>query len=81
MLFNGWLDPALAARLLFALLLAAVSPDLVRTFHLAHRGRQARAPGFWRRGRPVDYARAVADGALLALIASLACSKLARNHA
>ncbi|WKB53739.1 hypothetical protein [Eleftheria terrae] len=77
-LFDGWLDPALAARLPFALLLAAV---LVLTwytcYHLARtEAAQPVSFAFGGEASPVDYARAIADGALLALLATLGLLQL-----
>lgn len=77
-LFDGWLGPALAARLPFALLLGLVLMlTWYSTYHLA-RGEAAQPLPFAFGGEatPVDYARAVADGALLALIASLGLLQL-----
>ncbi len=78
MLFNGWLDPALAARIPFALLLTAVlALTWYTTFHLARTDAAQPLPlAFGGEAAPVDYARAVADGALLALIASLGLLQL-----
>ncbi len=75
---GGWLGPELAARLPFALLLAAT---LIFTWYAAyHLARtDAALPLPWAFGgeaQPVDYARAIADGALLALIASLGLLQL-----
>ncbi len=70
---SGWLDPALAARLPFALLLA-LSLALVwyTTFHLARTESAQPVPfAFGGEAEPVDYARAIADGAVLAFIATL----------
>jgi len=66
-------DPALAARFPFALLLIGV---LVFTwmgcYHLARTDAAQPLPfAFGGEAHPVDYARAIADGALLALTASL----------
>ena len=66
-------DPALAARLPFALLLV-VTLALVwySTFHLARtEAAQPVAFAFGGEASPVDYARAVADGAVLAMMATL----------
>ena len=70
--------PAFAARLPFALLLAlALALTWYATYHLARvRGGAAAALRLRRRGQPVDYARAIADGALLALIATLGLLQL-----
>lgn len=75
---SPWLDPALAARVPFALLLALV---LVLTwysaFHLARtEAAQPVAFAFGGEAGPVDYARAIADAAVLALIASLGLLQL-----
>ena len=77
-LLGGWLDPAVAARIPFALLLVAV---LVLTWYAAYhfaRGEAAQPLPFAFGGEasPIDYARAIADGALLALIASLGLLQL-----
>ena len=66
------LDPALAARIPFALLLVAVLVlTWYATFHLARTEAAQPLPfAFGGEANPVDYARAIADGALLALIAS-----------
>ena len=66
-------EPALAARVPFALLLV-MSLALVwySTFHLARtEAAQPVAFAFGGEAGPVDYARAVADGAVLALMATL----------
>ena len=77
-LFDGLLDPAVAARLPFALLLVAV---LVLTwytcYHLARTEAAQPVPfAFGGEAQPVDYARAIADGAVLALIATLGLLQL-----
>jgi hypothetical protein len=74
----GMLEPALAARLPFALLLA-LTLTLVwyTTFHLART--EAAQPvrfAFGGEAEPVDYARAIADGAVLALMATLGLLQL-----
>ena len=76
--FGGWLDPAFAARLPFAALLALT---LVFTWYAAYHLARAESAqplpfAFGGEAAPVDYARAVADGALLALIASLGLLQL-----
>src|SRR3989344_1798454 len=75
---SPWVDPALAARLPFALLLAAVfALTWYATYHLARTEAAQPVPlAFGGEARPQDYARAVADGALLALIASLGLLQL-----
>lgn len=77
-LLGGVLNPALAARIPFALLLIAV---LVLTwytcYHLARsEAAQPVAFAFGGEAHPVDYARAIADGALLALVATLGLLQL-----
>ena len=67
------IDPALAARLPFALLLVlTLALVWYSTFHLARtEAAQPVAFAFGGEAGPVDYARAVADGAVLALMATL----------
>ena len=77
-LFSPLLDPALASRLPYALMLAlTLVLTWYTTFALA-RTEAARpiALAFGGEAATVDYARAVADGALLALIASLGLLQL-----
>ena len=71
-------DPALAARIPFALVLAVVLMlTWYATFHLARTEAAQPLPlAFGGEAGVVDYARAVADGALLALIASLGLLQL-----
>jgi hypothetical protein len=71
-------DSAMAARLPFALLLAGVlALTWYATFHLARTDNAQPMPfAFGGEADPVDYARAVADGALLALIATLGLLQL-----
>jgi hypothetical protein len=75
---SPWVDPALAARLPFALLLAAVfALTWYATYHLARTEAAQPVPlAFGGEARSQDYARAVADGALLALIACLGLLQL-----
>ncbi|MFZ2649730.1 MAG: hypothetical protein WA210_06450 [Burkholderiaceae bacterium] len=72
-MLGPWLDPALAARLPFILLLALVlALTWLTTYHLARtEAAQPLAFAFGGEAHPVDYARAIADGALLALISTL----------
>ena len=72
------MDPALAARLPFALLLVLTLVALwYATFHLARSDAAQPLPlAFGGEASPVDYARAIADGALLALIATLGLLQL-----
>ncbi len=71
-------DPALAARLPFAMLLALTLVAVwYATFHLARSDAAQPLPlAFGGEALPVDYARAMADGALLALIATLGLLQL-----
>ncbi len=77
-LSSPWLDPAFAARLPFALLLAlALALTWYATYHLARAESAQPLPfAFGGEADPTDYARAIADGALLALIASLGLLQL-----
>ena len=77
-LFGGLLDPALAARLPFALLLVGVLVfTWYGTYHLARTDNAQPLPfAFGGEANPVDYARAIADGALLALVATLGLLQL-----
>lgn len=72
------LDPALAARLPFALLLAlTLALTWYSCFHLARTEAAQPVPfAFGGEAQPVDYARAVADGAVLALMATLGLLQL-----
>jgi len=78
LLLSPPLDAALAARLPFALLLAATLALVWHaTFHLARtQAAQPVAFAFGGEAEPVDYARAIADGALLALMATLGLLQL-----
>jgi 4-amino-4-deoxy-L-arabinose transferase-like glycosyltransferase len=73
MLFSPWLDPGLAARLPFVVLLAlTLALTWYAAFYLARsEAAQPVAFAFGGEADHVDYARAIADGALLALIATL----------
>ena len=77
-LTSPWLDPAFAARLPFALLLGlALALTWYATYHLARSDSAQPLPfAFGGEASPADYARAVADGALLAVIASLGLLQL-----
>lgn len=72
------LDLALAARIPFLMLLAAVlALTWFTTYHLARTEAAQPVPfAFGGEAHPVDYARAIADGALLALIATLGLLQL-----
>ncbi len=75
----GWLmAPELAARLPFTLLLGlAFLWTWYSTYHLARTDAAQPLPfAFGGEAHPVDYARAIADGALLALIACLGLLQL-----
>lgn len=75
---NPWLDPALAARLPFAGLLAAVlALTWYTTYHLARTEAAQPIPlAFGGEAPAPAYARALADGAVLALIATLGLLQL-----
>ena len=77
-LLGPWMDPALAARIPFALLLVLVFVlTWYATYHLARTEAAQPLPlAFGGEADPIDYARAIADGALLALIASLGLLQL-----
>ena len=77
-LLGPMVDPAFAARLPFALLLVLVLVlTWYATYHLARTDAAQPLPfAFGGEASPVDYARAIADGALLALIASLGLLQL-----
>ncbi len=74
----GFVEPALAARVPFALLLV-LTLVLVwyTTFHLARTDAAQPVPfAFGGEAEPTDYARAISDGALLALMATLGLLQL-----
>ena len=75
---SPWLDPALAARLPFAGLLAAVlALTWYATYHLARTEAAQPIPlAFGGEAPPAAYARALADGAVLALMATLGLLQL-----
>ena len=74
----AWLPADLLARLPFALLLAlSLAATWYGSYYLARSPRaQPVAFAFGGEARPKEYARAMADGALLALIASLGLAQL-----
>ena len=76
-----WINPALASRVPFALLLAlALASTWYATYHLARRAEaQPVAFAFGGEAAPADYARAVADGALLAIMACLGLAQLSHE--
>jgi hypothetical protein len=73
-----WLDPTLAARIPFAVLLGlALALAWYATYWLARSDSAQPLPfAFGGEAAPADYARAIADGALLAVIASLGLLQL-----
>jgi hypothetical protein len=75
---QSWLDPAIAARLPFVALLAATLALVwYSAFHLSRTEAAQPVPfAFGGEADPVDYARAMADGALLALMATLGLLQL-----
>lgn len=75
---SPWVDPALAARLPFAVLLALIlALTWYTTYHLARtKAAQPLPLAFGGEAEPADYARAVADGGVLALIATLGLLQL-----
>ncbi len=75
---SGWMAPELAARLPFVLLLAlTLALVWYTTFHLALTEAAQPVPfAFGGEAPPVDYARAIADGAILALMATLGLLQL-----
>ncbi len=77
-LLSPWIDAPMAARVPFGLLLAGVLVlTWYTTFQLARtEAAQPVAFAFGGEAEPVDYARAMADGALLALIACLGLLQL-----
>ena len=77
-LTTPWLEPTLAARIPFAgLLVLVLVLTWYATYNLARNdAAQPLAFAFGGEAAPVDYARAIADGALLALIASLGLLQL-----
>jgi 4-amino-4-deoxy-L-arabinose transferase-like glycosyltransferase len=77
-LLGGVLDPAVAARVPFALLLVLVLVlTWYATYHLARTEAAQPLPfAFGGEATPVDYARAIADGALLAVMATLGLLQL-----
>ena len=77
-LTSPWLDPALAARIPFALLLVLAMTALwYATFALARTEAAQPLPfAFGGGAEAVDYARAIADASILALIATLGLLQL-----
>jgi len=77
-LLTPWATPELAARIPFAMLLGLVMLlTWYSTYHLARTDAAQPIPfAFGGEASPANYARAIADGALLALIASLGLLQL-----
>jgi len=77
-ILGSWLGPPLAARIPFALLLVIVLVLIwYSTYYLARTEAAQPLPfAFGGEATPQDYARAIADGALLALIATLGLLQL-----
>ncbi len=77
-LSSGWLDPALAARIPFAgLLVLTLVAVWYAAFQLARSDAAQPLPfAFGGEASAVDYARAIADGAVLAVIATLGLLQL-----
>ncbi len=76
-----WLDPVLASRVPFVLLLAlTLAATWYGVYHLA-RSPQAQpvAFAFGGEAHPADYARAMADGGVLALIACLGLAQMSHE--
>jgi 4-amino-4-deoxy-L-arabinose transferase-like glycosyltransferase len=74
----AWLNPDLAVRIVFAFLLWGMfTATWYAVYYLARTARaQPVAFAFGGEARPTDYARAIADGGLLALIACLGLAQL-----
>lgn len=77
----GWMTSAFAARVPFAMLLAAtLLATWYAVYYLARSPRaQPVAFAFGGEAQPIDYARAMADGGLLALIACLGLALLSHE--
>lgn len=75
------LEPALAARIPFmGLLVAAMAATWYAAYHLARTaGAQPVSFAFGGEAQPTDYARAMADGALLAFLASLGLAQMSHE--
>lgn len=73
-----WLDPAFAARVPFTMMLGSVLLfTWYSAYHLARSDAAQPLPlAFGGEALPIDYARAIADGALLALIATIGLLQL-----
>lgn len=77
----GWMPPALAARVPFMVMLAAaLAATRFAVYFLARRPQaQPVAFAFGGEANPHDYARAIADGGLLALIACFGLAQLSHE--
>ena len=77
----AWLPEALAARVPFAIMLAAALAATWYAVYYLARSPQAQpvAFAFGGEANPADYARAIADGGLLALIACLGLAQLSHE--
>jgi 4-amino-4-deoxy-L-arabinose transferase-like glycosyltransferase len=77
----AWIAPDFAARVPFILLLVlTLSATWYAVYDLARSPRAQPVPfAFGGEARPVDYARAIADGGLLALIATLGLAQLSHE--
>ena len=77
----SWLAPDFAARIPFGLMLAlTMAATWYGTYYLARSPKaQPVAFAFGGEAKPADYARAIADGGLLALIACLGLAQLAHE--
>lgn len=75
---SAWVSADVLARAAFAITLGlALAATWYATYHLARRGAaQPVSFAFGGEARPKDYARALADGALLALVACLGLAQL-----
>jgi len=77
----SWVAPDFAARIPFALMLAGtLAATWYAVYHLArHPGAQPVAFAFGGEAAPADYARALADGSLLALVATLGLAQFSHE--
>jgi len=77
----GWMAPDFAVRIPFILLLGlTLAATWYATYHLAqHRGAQPVAFAFGGEASPIEYARALADASLLALVATLGLAQLSHE--
>lgn len=77
----GWITPAFAARIPFIILLSLTLTATWYGIYYLARSREAQPVPFAFGGeaRPADYARAMADGGLLALVACLGLAQLSHE--